>query len=261
MKQKSALLAVSFGTSYEEARKCTFEVLEQELSNTFPERKFYHAWTSQKIISKVRETQAVHVDTVREAMERMQKAHITDVLIQPTFMLSGAEFDSLRNLIAEYHGKFSKIRIGAPLLDTENDVRILAEALEEIFADISCSDMLIFMGHGSTKLAFPAYSLLDTQLKKDGFLHFCVGTIEHEPGFSPVIQQVKERKPKRIVLFPLLISAGAHAYRDMAGNHPASWKSMLEHEGAEITCIMKGLGEYQKIRDIYIRHAQNAVSI
>ena len=255
---KSALLVVSFGTSYEETRKKTIEAIEQDLATAFPERTFYRAWTSERIRKKLRETRGISYDNVEEAMERMLQDKITDVLIQPTHMMTGVEFETTRNTIVSYRDRFDTLRMGAPLLAGEEDLVYLAKVLEEIFSDIKDSEMLALMGHGSSHTSFPAYELLGGQLKKDGYPNFCVGTVEYEPGFETVRRQVQERKPDQVYLTPLLVVAGDHAVNDMAGDSPDSWKSKLEKEGASPVCIVKGMGEYREIRDLYIEHARNA---
>ena len=258
---KSALLVVSYGTSYEETRKRTIEAIEEDLRAAFPQRIFYRAWTSERIRKKLRETQGICYDNVGEAMERLFKDGITDVLIQPTHMMTGTEFETTRSAIISYRDRFDTLRMGLPLLAGEEDLEHLAKVLEEIFSDIKDSEMLALMGHGSSHSVFPAYELLDEQFKKDGYLNFCVGTVEHEPGFAAVLRQVRERKPDKVYLTPLLVGAGDHAINDMAGDSTDSWKSQLEKEGSSPVCIVKGMGEYQIIRDIYIRHAQNAERI
>lgn len=261
MNQKSALLTVSFGTCYQETQKSALEAIEQELSEAFPQKKSYRAWTSTGMIAGIRKTQNLHIDTVQESLERMLKDDITDVLIQPTHMLAGKEFAALKAIVQAYQDRFSGIKIGTPLLNDSEDVKILAEVLEEIFRDIPDSEMLVFMGHGSINLQFPAYALLESQFRKDGYINFCVGTLESDPDFDAVLHQVRTQKPDRITLFPILVTAGNHVFHDMAGNHPESWKSMLNRAGFETGCILKGMGEYQNIRKIYIQHAQNAVSV
>lgn len=238
---KSTLLVVSYGTSYEETRKRTIEAIEQDLRAAFPQRIFYRAWTSERIIKKLRETQGICYDNVGEAMERMLQDGITDVLVQPTHMMAGMEFESTKNTIASYQARFENLRLGSPLLAGEEDLRALAKAIEEIFSDVKASEMLALMGHGSSQSTFPAYECLDAQFKKDGYPNFCVGTVEHEPGFEAVLRQVRERRPDRVCLTPLLVVAGDHAVNDMAGSGPDSWKSRLEKEGASPVCIVKGM--------------------
>lgn len=258
MSENTALLVVSFGTSYEETRKKTIDVMEEDLRAAFPQKKFYRAWTSRRIVKKLKETRGLSYDNVREAMERMIQEGVTEVLVQPTHMLAGEEFEETKKTILEYRSRFAKIEMGAPLLGTEADVKVLAEAIEGIFSDVKNSEMLALMGHGSAHTEFPVYTLLGECFRKDGFLNFCVGTVEYEPGIAPVLARVKAEKPERVYLSPLLVVAGDHALNDMSGDEPDSWKSQIEKEGVEAVCIIRGMGEYQTIRNIYVEHAQNA---
>lgn len=256
--KKEALLVVSFGTSYEETRKKTIEAIEKDLRQAFPQRKFYRAWTSERIRKKLRETQGLAYDNVSEAMERMLQDGITDVLIQPTHMMPGVEYEAAKETICSYRGRFEELRLGAPLLAEEKDLRDLAKAIEDIFAEIKDSEMLALMGHGSPCAMFPVYEGLEECFKQDGFGHFFVGTVECEPGFGAVLRQAQERKPDRVYLTPLLVVAGEHALHDMAGEASDSWKSQLEKEGLETVCIVRGMGEYSGVRDIYVSHALEA---
>ena len=261
MNMNSALLVVSFGTSYEETRKKTIEAIEQDLIHAFPERKFYRAWTSKMIRKKLREKQGICYDGIEEAMERMLQDGITDILVQPTHMMPGVEFEEIKKVIASYRNRFEVLRMGMPLMAVEGDITALAKVLAELFHDTDSSEMVALMGHGSPCTPFPAYELLNEQLEKDGHPNFCIGTVEFDPGFEAVLGRVRKRRPERIYLTPLLVVAGDHALNDMAGDDPDSWKSRLEHEGAEVVCIVRGMGEYPRIRDIYVDHAKNAKSV
>lgn len=258
MEKNKALLVVSFGTSYEETRKLTIEAIEEDLRQAFPQREFYRAWTSERIRKKLRETRGIRYDNVKEALERMLQDGITDVLVQPTHMMPGVEYEATKEMILSYRECFDHLSLGAPLLAEERDLQELARALEEIFGGIKDNEMLALMGHGSPHAMFPVYEGLEERLKQDGFARFCVGTVEYEPGFAPVLRQIRERKPDKVYLAPLLVVAGDHAIHDMAGEEPDSWKSQLEKEGIKTECSFRGMGEYEKIREIYARHALEA---
>ena len=256
---KKALLVVSFGTSYEQTRKLTIEAIEQDLQAAFPDRAFYRAWTSGMILKKLRETRGMHIDTVQEAMERMLADGVTDVLIQPTHMLNGFEYEKARRAIAAFAGRFEQLTLGAPLIDNWDDLYRLASALEQIFAQVQHDQMLVLMGHGSEHAAFPPYGALEQRFREDGFERFAVGTVEFDPGFDGVLKQARAHRPKKIFLAPLLVVAGDHALNDMAGDEEGSWKRQLEREGFEVECLLRGLGEYPQIRELYAEHARQAL--
>ena len=261
MSEKKALLVVSFGTSYEETRKLTIEAIEQDLKAAFPDRQFYRAWTSRIIKKKLLERDGLLIDDVREAMERMLSDGVTDVLIQPTHMLAGVEFEDTLSIIRSFADSFAAITMGRALVTNEEDLRQLGSALEQVFAKEMESGMLVFMGHGSERNAFPVYELLQRQFEQDGHPEVSVGTVEFTPGIEPVLEKIRARRPEKIFLTPLLVVAGDHATNDMSGDDDDSWKNQFAREGAEVTCIVRGLGEYPEIRQLYLEHAREAVPI
>ena len=255
---KQALLVVSFGTAHWETRKRTIEAIEKDLQAAFPQRRFYRAWTSRRILEKLRANGGPCYDSVPEALERMKRDGAEDVLIQPTFLMPGREFSALEETVTAWEPRFRRLALGTPLLGDKVDIPLLSKAIETIFSDLEPTQMLALMGHGGAELRLPVYTLLDEQFKKDGCPHFCVGTAEHEPGIAPVLRQVQERRPKEVLLAPLLVAAGEHAIHDMAGDSPKSWKSYIEKEGPSVTPILRGIGEYETVRALYVRHAKQA---
>ena len=258
MNGKKALLAVSFGTSHGETRKRTIEAVEKDLQDAFPQRRFYRAWTSRRILEKLRAGGGPCYDTVPEALARMERDGAEDVLIQPTFLIPGGEFAALEETVIAWRSHFRQVILGAPLLGEEADIPLLAKAIETIYSDLTSSRMLALMGHGGAESRLPVYTRLDEQFKKDGCPNFCVGTAEHAPGIAPALRQVRERRPKEVLLAPLLVAAGEHAIRDMAGDSPKSWKNQIEKEGPSVIPILRGMGEYETVRALYVRHAKQA---
>lgn len=255
---KKGILAVSFGTSYEKTRKRTIDAIEAALSDAFPDRVLYRAWTSRRILKKLEETKGIHYDTIPEAMERMKRDHVTDLLVQPTHMLDGLENRTMIEEIQKYQDQFTCIRIGKPMLSDETDKEALTEAVIKIFPELNDQNMLALMGHGSPHITEGIYESLDEQFREKGYPNICVGTVEHEPGFDGILERASRQKPQKIFLAPLMIVAGDHAQNDMAGEDEDSWKSQLERKGFQTVCVLKGLGEYPQIREIFVRHAQQA---
>ena len=261
MSEKKALLVVSFGTSYEETRKVTIEAIEEDLRKAFPDRTFYRAWTSKMIRKKLLERDGLAIDDVKQAMERMAADGVTDVLVQPTHMLTGIEFEDTIRTIRAFAGTFPVLTMGRALIANEEDLKQLGCALEKIFAQEIASGMMVFMGHGSEKNAFPVYELLQQHFETDGHGNVCVGTVEFTPGIGPVLEKIRALHPEKIFLTPLLVVAGDHALNDMSGDDEDSWKNQFRREGADVTCIIKGLGQYPEIRQLYLEHAKAAVPI
>ena len=259
MENKKALLVVSFGTSFDDTREKTIDAIENDLQKAFPDRAFYRAWTSKKICKKLASRGVVY-DSVAEAARRMASDGVTDVLVQPTYMIPGMEYVwMLEDLVKG--PKFESVTVGKPLLCDEADVADLAAAMERTYPDVKDDEMLVWMGHGSEKREFPAYELLDAQFAKDGYPQFCIGTVEFLPGFEPVQARVKERAPKKVYLAPLMIVAGDHANNDMAGDEPDSWKNLIGAMGPETECFLRGMGEYPAVRAMFIEHAKKAKAL
>ena len=259
---KKALLVVSFGTSYAETRKATLEAIEQALIEAFPDRAFYRAWTSGRILKKLKANGGPIYDTLTEALERMAADGVSDVLVQPTFMLDGYEMKMTADIVAKEAGRFEHVAMGRPLLDGPEDLEALTKLLEQTYGDtVAPGDMLAFMGHGSDQTRFDVYSILEQNFRRDGYRHFGVGTVEFTPGFAPVLEHARAARPGTVWLAPLMVVAGDHATNDMAGDEDDSWKSMLEREGFSVRCVLTGMGEYPGIWDMYVQHAKAAETI
>ena len=252
------LLVVSFGTSVPETREKTIAAIEKDLAAAFPERKAYRAWTSSIIRRKIKATEDLAVDSVEEALERMLADGITDLVVQPTHMLPGEEYGKITRALEAYAPRFARLRLGKPLLTGEADVQAVAAVLEDTFSCVGDDEMLALMGHGSAEAEPNFYLLLTEAFRKDGKPNFCVGTVEEEPGYAPVLAAARERKPKCIRLLPFMVVAGDHALNDMAGEGEDSWAGMPKKEGFNVECILKGMGEYPQVRAMYIEKARQA---
>lgn len=261
MKDAKALLVVSFGTSYPETCERTIAAIEADLAAAFPDRQLYRAWTSRVIRRKVKEKTGVSIDSVAEAMERMARDGVKDVLVQPTHLLIGEEYEKLCREIREGKDAFSSLAMGTPLLAEEGDIAVLAELLPTLCPQVGAGDMMVWMGHGSGALRMPVYEILDELLQKSGHDNHAVGTVEFAPGFDGVLERVRQRRAEKVVLAPLMVVAGDHATNDMAGDEPDSWKSLLRAEGVEVECVLKGLGEYAPVRALYAAHARRAKAL
>lgn len=255
-----ALLVVSFGSSYSDKRSRSIGAIESAISSAFPERLFYRAWTSNMLRKKVEREEGLHIDSVDEAMERMLKDGVNDLLVQPTHLLLGEEYKKAEETVRAFAGNFSSLAIGGPLLADSSDVTELAGILEKEYPTEE-GEMLVLMGHGSAKLPFPVYECLEKQLIRDGYDMTCVGTVEFEPGIDRVLEFIRQERPQKVHLAPILTVAGDHVINDMSGDAPDSWKNRIGQEGTVVMCHIKGLGEIEQIRSMFIRHAENAKPI
>lgn len=258
MSMTKGMIVISFGTSYKDTCEKTIGAIEKDLRAAFPERKFYRAWTSSFIRKKIFERDGEKILSPEEALDAAKEEGITDVLILPTHMLAGGEFAKIVDALRPQMERFEKVAVGRPLLETEADIKKFVKIMTDLFSDVREDEMAVFMGHGSGSVRLPVYPLLNDGFAREGCENFCVGTVEYEPGIEPVLEKVRERKPKKVYLSPLLIVAGDHANNDMAGDGPDSWKNLIAAEGTEVECIVKGLGEYPEIRAMYAERAKEA---
>lgn len=251
---KKAILAVSFGTSHNDTREVTIDAIEKDMQAAFPEYPLYRAWTSKMIINKVNKRDHVHIDTVKEAMEKMRADGITDVLVQPTHVINGIENDIMKEEALSYREDFHSISFGDPLLTSEQDNREVLEAVAEEFSWLKEDEVLVLMGHGTTHYANSIYAALDYTFKDKGHKNIFLGTVEAYPSMESIMKLVRKYAPSKVVLAPFMIVAGDHAKNDMAGDAPESWYSQFKEAGYEVEAVIKGLGEYPGIRKILVNH-------
>ena len=245
---KKAILIVSFGTSYENTRKRTIDAIERDIADAFPACPAYRAWTSKMIIAKLKKRDGIIIHTVKEAMEQMLLDGITDVIIQPTHVINGIENDQMKADALSFRDRFSSIVFGNPLLTTEEDNQAVVQ-----------ETALVLMGHGTEHYANSVYAALDYRFKDMGHKNIFLGTVEAYPALDSLLRAADSFQPKKIVLAPFMIVAGDHAQNDLAGEDPDSWMNRLSSEGYEVTPVLKGLGEYPKIRKILVDHVQQAM--
>ncbi|MBR3243160.1 MAG: sirohydrochlorin cobaltochelatase [Parasporobacterium sp.] len=260
MSKNKAVIVISFGTSYKDTRGKTIEAIERDVAACFPDRKFYRAWTSGFIRKKILQRDGEKILSPEEALQLAAEESCSDLLILPTHLLAGGEYEKILEALKPLNGRFSHVHISRPLLENKEDIKEMAEILLKIFADVKADEAVAFMGHGSDCLKLPVYELLNKAFHDLGAENFAAGTVEFEPGIAPVLNMVRERKPKEVYLSPLLVVAGDHANNDMAGDEPDSWKNQLRAEGTEVECIVKGIGEYPEIRNLYINRAREALA-
>lgn len=260
MKKEDAVLVVSFGTSYNDSRKKTIEEIEKTIAGHFQGYEFHRAFTSRVIINILKKRDSISIDGVSEAMERLLNQGIKRVLIQPTHVMSGEEFDAMMEEMSPYEASFEAVAVGAPLLTSDEDyerlVRILAEDTKEFDQE---GTEIILMGHGTEHAANEVYVRLAAEFKKQGYGRYHVGTVEATPSLEDMKREADQTGARRVVLQPLMIVAGDHANNDMAGDEDGSWKTEFEKAGFEVTTVVEGLGSVQAIQDLFVAHAQAAI--
>ena len=254
------LLVVSFGTSYNDNRRLTIGAIENALEEAFPDFSVRRAFTSQIIIDHVFQRDGEGIDNVTQALDRAVENGVKTLVVQPTHLMSGYEYNDLTDELAEYADAFESIAMGVPLLDTDDDFLTVADALAEATAAFNDGETAIcLMGHGTEAESNEVYAKMQTVMDKAGHEKIFIGTVESTPSVEDVLAMVQAGNYKKVVLRPLMIVAGDHANNDMAGDEPDSWKSIFEAAGYEVTCVVEGLGSLGEIQSLIVQHAQAAI--
>lgn len=256
------ILAVSFGTSYHETRQATIGAIEDALREAFPQYEVRRAFTSQMIINKLKKRDNLHIDNVKEALDRAAADGFRHLILQPTHLMDGLEYNDVREELKEYESVFDSVALGAPLLDSDQDFsQVIRTVTDATKAYCDGRTAVAFMGHGSEAEANGVYTRLQEILRAEGFDQYFIGTVEAEPDLGHIMEMMKENgQYERVVLQPLMVVAGDHATNDMAGDDEDSWKSVLTGEGYQVECVLKGLGELEAIRQMYVDHARTALN-
>ena len=259
--KKKAILAVSFGTSYTETRELTIGAIEKAIGEAFPEYEVFRAFTSQMIIDKLRSRDGLVIDTVREAMEKLVWKGFKEVVVQPTHVMPGEEYDDMMSQVRPFEQQFDSIRYGGPLLGAEQDYLRLRDILISSTQEkLDEHTAMVFMGHGTAHRANIAYHKLGEMFHKAGHSRYFVGTVEAEPDIEASLKAVEGMWVKKVVLQPLIIVAGDHANEDMAGDDENSWKTRFSEKGYQVECIVKGLGEFTEIQEMFVDHVKDALN-
>ncbi|WP_432665947.1 sirohydrochlorin cobaltochelatase [Wukongibacter baidiensis] len=257
---KKAIVVVSFGTSYADTRKVTIEACEEKITKAFPEYDVRRAFTSQIIINKLKERDNILVDNPTEALTKLKNEGFSEVYIQPLHVINGSEYDDIVAEASEFEDAFDKLVLGRPLLTSVEDYRKVVQALAEEMPERSEKEAVVFMGHGTHHDANAAYACLDYVFEDEGQNNVFVGTVEGFPTIETVIKGLEKKNIEKVTLMPLMLVAGDHAQNDMAGDEEDSWKIILKGKGYEVETILRGLGEFPKIQDLYIEHLKTAMA-
>lgn len=247
---KKALLAVSFGTSVPGARSA-ITAFEDALKAAAPDREFFRAFSSPTIRRKLAE-RGEPIPSAEEALRELAERGYDDAAIQPGYILCGEEYRRLSETVAEYAPRFERLRLGKPLLASDGDLLAVAKIAWETYRP--ADGALALFGHGTAHPANMAYPALQTALRLLGAKGAFVATAEGWPGLDELIPQLKAGGYRHVTLAPLMLVAGDHALRDMAGDGPESWRSRLMAGGFAVDCRLQGLGSVPAVRELYTAH-------
>ena len=254
------LLVLSFGTSYNDSRRLTIGAIEGDLEKAFPDFSVRRGFTANIIIDHVQRRDNIVIDDVDAALERAVNNGVKNLVVQPTHLMHGLEYDELVKEVGNYSDAFDQVVFGEPLLNSDDDFARVEKAITEWTASYDDGETAIcFMGHGTEADSNEVYQKMQDLLTKDGYTNYFVGTVEAQPSLDDVLAKVQAGDYKRVVLEPLMVVAGDHANNDMAGDEDGSWKKTFEDAGYEVECLLRGLGENEDIRAIYVDHAKAAI--
>ena len=276
------ILVVSFGTSFNDSRTNDIGGIEKAIQKAFPTLSVRRAFTSQIIINHVQARDGIKIDNVDQALERAVNNKVKTLIVQPTHLMHGAEYDELTEILGKYADKFEQVIVSEPLLgehaDDEKavnkDKEIVAKSVldaaiedagfESIDKSIEESTAFVFLGHGTSHKAKVTYSQMVNTFKDLGYPNAFVGTVEGEPeetSIDEVISAVADAGFKNVILRPLMVVAGDHANNDMAGDDEDSWKSIFESKGVfnSVECQIEGLGSIEELQNLYVSHINDAL--
>ena len=277
---ENELLVVSFGTSYNDSRVADIKGIEDALQEANPDWSVRRAFTAQIIINHIQARDGEKIDNMDQALERAVANGVKNLVVQPTHLMHGAEYDEMCEAIDAYRDKFESVSIAEPMLgEVGSDATVInadkeavakaitAEAVkdagfESLDAAKEAGTAFVFMGHGTAHVAKVTYSQMSTQMQNLGYENVFIGTVEGEPeetACEAVIEAVKAAGYTNVVLRPLMVVAGDHANNDMAGSEDDSWKTMFEAAGFTVDCQISGLGEIADVQALYIAHTKAAI--
>lgn len=279
---ENELLVVSFGTSYNDSRVEDIKGIEDTLQEAYPDWSVRRAFTAQIIINHVQARDGEVIDNMQQALDRAVENGVKNLVVQPTHLMRGAEFDEMTEALEEYQDKFESVAIAEPMLgDVGDDATVInadKEAVAKAVTDAAVAEAgfdsmeaaaedgtaFVFLGHGTSHTAKVSYSQMQTQMETLGFSNAFIGTVEGEPEDTTceaVIEKIKEAGYKKVVLRPLMVVAGDHACNDMAGSEEDSWKSMMEASGEfeAVDAQISGLGRIDAVKEIYVAHTKTAM--
>ena len=279
---ENELLVVSFGTSYNGSRSEDIKGIEDALQAAYPDWSVRRAFTAQIIINHVQARDDEKIDNMQQALDRAVANGVKNLVVQPTHLMHGAEYDEMVEAIDEYKDQFESVAISEPMLGEvgsdatviNDDKKAVAEAIVDAAVkeagydsmDAAAEDgtAFVFMGHGTSHTANVTYDQMQTQMEDLGYTNAFIGTVEGEPedtACEEVIKKVQEGGFKKVVLRPLMVVAGDHANNDMAGDDEDSWKSQFEASGAfdSVDSQIEGLGRIEAVEQLYVAHTQAAM--
>ena len=277
---ENELLVVSFGTSFNDSRVADIKGIEDALQAAYPDWSVRRAFTAQIIINHIQARDGEKIDNMTQALDRAVANGVKNLVVQPTHLMHGAEYDEMCEAIEAYKDQFESVSIAEPMLgEVGSDATVINADKEAVAKAITAAAVseagfesleaakdagiaFVFMGHGTAHVAKVTYSQMQTQMQNLGYENVFIGTVEGEPeetSAEAVIEAVKAAGYTNVVLRPLMVVAGDHANNDMAGSDDDSWKTVFEAAGFTVDCQIHGLGEIADVQALYVAHTKAAI--
>lgn len=280
---ENEILVVSFGTSFNDSRVSDIKGIEDALQEANLDWSVRRAFTAQIIINHVQARDGENIDNMEQALERAVSNEVKNLVIQPTHLMHGAEYDEMMEAVEAYQDKFESVKVAEPLLGevgadaavVNDDKKEVAEAVTGEAVKVAGYDSLdaakddgvafVFLGHGTSHTAKVSYSQMQTQMEELGYDNVFIGTVEGEPeetSCETVMDTVTQKGYTKVILRPLMVVAGDHANNDMAGDDEDSWKSVFESSGKfdSVDTQIAGLGSIDAIQKIYVKHTADIMN-
>ena len=268
------LLAVSFGTSFADTREKTIGAIERRLEKMFPDCTVQRCFTSRMIRKKLLERDGLKIYSPEEAMQKALEKGIRELIVQPLYLMHGFEHRRLMEAVLDTAPSFDKLAVGKPLLSDDADFYTMADAIRRNLPAPEPDTAVVLMGHGNEKKKKPipsdakteslsardihdneVFAVLQQTLRDTGADNYFVATVEGEPEIGDILPLIKERGFREVILAPFMVVAGDHARNDLAGESEDSWKNIFIRSGFQVETILRGIGEWQEVQDLFAAHA------
>ena len=272
------LLAVSFGTSFADTREKTIGAIERRIAERFPDCTIQRCFTSRMIRKKLLERDGLIIDSPEQAMQNAQEKGIRQLIVQPLYLMHGFEHRRLMETIREAASSFDKLKVGKPLLSVDADFCTMADAIRRNLPAPEPDTAVVLMGHGNEKKKKPipadakaerlsardihdnaVFAVLQQTLRDTGADNYFVATVEGEPEISEILPMIKERGFRKVILAPFMVVAGDHARNDLAGEDEDSWKNIFTRSGFQVETVLRGIGEWEEVQDLFAAHAAQCI--
>ena len=281
---ENELLVVSFGTSFNDSRAADIKGIEDALQAAYPDWSVRRAFTAQIIINHVQARDGEKIDNMQQALDRAVANGVKNLIVQPTHLMHGAEYDEMTEMLDQYRDKFESVAVAEPLLgEVGADASVINADKEAVAKAVTAAAVkdtgydsaaaaaadktaFVFMGHGTSHTAKVSYSQMQTTMQTLGYDNVFIGTVEGEPeetSCEAIIEAVKAAGYTKVILRPLMVVAGDHANNDMAGKDADSWLSQFTAAGCfeNVDCQISGLGRIADIQQLYIAHTKAAMDL